>query len=100
MQTEQLNIKVQPELFKEIDLVSRILHIPKNEWARNILAYEVKKELEEHKTFLVREYFKCNITRKELAQILGENEVRDLERIARIGRQSFEEAAKLAKAMK
>jgi len=100
MQTEQLNIKMQPELHREIDLVAKILHVPKNEWARNILAYEVKKELEEHKQFIVREYLKGNVTRKELVQVLGEKEVNDIERIAKIGKKSFEDAAKLAKSMK
>lgn len=49
MQTKQLNVKLMPELDKEIEIVSKILHIPKVDWARNVLARQVKKELEEHK---------------------------------------------------
>ena len=64
MQTEQLNIKLMPELAKELDLVADILHIPKTDWARNVLAHEVKKELEEHKAFVAVEYMKGRIKRK------------------------------------
>lgn len=55
MQTEQLNIKLMPELAKELELVEKILHIPKTDWVRNILAHEVKKELNEHKSFIAVE---------------------------------------------
>ena len=100
MQTEQLNLKLEKGLYSEIELVSKVLHIQKNEWARNILAHEVKKELEEHKHFIVREYLKGAIAKKELIAVLGEKDVQDIERIAKIGRKSFEDAARLAKAMK
>ena len=100
MQTEQLNIKLQPDLYREIELVSKVLHIQKNEWARNILAYEVKKELEDHKQSIVREYLKGEVTRKELIIVLGENEVEQIDHIAKIGRKSFQDASRLAKIMK
>lgn len=100
MQTEQLNLKLEKGLYNEIELVSKVLHLQKNEWVRNILAYEVKKELEEHKHFLVREYLKGVVTRKELVAVLGEQEVNDIERIAKVGKKSLEDAAKLAKSMK
>jgi len=100
MQTEQLNLKLQPELYCEIELVSKVLHIQKNEWARNILAYEVKKELEDHKQSIVREYLKGSFTRKELITVLGEKEVEQIDYIAKIGRKSFQDAARIAKAMK
>lgn len=100
MQTEQLNLKLQKDLHREIEIVSKILHIPKNEWARNILAHEVKKELEEHKQFIVSEYVKGVITKKELIGLLGKKEVEAIERILKTGKKSFDDAAKLAKVMK
>lgn len=99
-QTEQLNLKLEKDLYTEIELVSKVLHVPKNEWARGILAHEVKKELEEHKTFLVRDYFKGKISRQKLVNILGEKEVSDIDNVAKIGKKSFSDATKLAKAMK
>lgn len=100
MQTEQLNIKLHPELCREIELVSKVLHIQKNEWARNILAHEVKKELEAHKQFLVREFLKGSVSRKELVDVLGIQEVVHIEHIASIGKKSFDNAKQVAKEMK
>lgn len=100
MQSEQLNIKLQPELSQEIELVAKVLHVPKNEWARNILAYEVKKEIVAHKQFIVREYINGNIVRKELVSILGEKEVRDIDRTLKVGKASFDDSKALAKTIK
>ena len=100
MQTEQLNIKLQKDLFQEINLISKVLHIPKNEWARNVLAYEVKKELEEHKKFIAREYMKGNITKKELISVIGKRDAQEIELILDVGKKSLSSAKKLAKLMK
>ena len=43
---------------------------------------------------------KGNVTKKELLQVLGEKEVKDLERVMKIGKKSFNDAKKLAKFMK
>ena len=82
MQTEQLNVKLMPELAKELDLLSKILHIPKTEWARNVLAHEVKKELEEHKAFVAVEYMRGRISKKELIDALGKRDAEDIESIS------------------
>ena len=100
MQSEQLNVKLMPELAKELELVAKILHIPKTDWARNVLAHEVKKELEEHKAFVAVEYMKGNISKKELTDALGRKDVDDVEFIAKTTKKGFEDAKKLAKAMK
>ena len=100
METEQLNLKLQKSLYDEIDIVSKVLHVQKNEWARNILAHEVKKELEVHRHFLVREYLKGAITKKELTAVLGAQEVKDIDRIAKTGKNSFDDAVRLVKEMK
>ncbi len=100
MQTEQLNIKLMPELSKELDLVAGILHIPKTDWVRNVLAHEIKKELEEHKSFVAVEYMKGKITKKELIGALGAKGAEDAEFVAKTTKKGFEDAKKLAKAMK
>src|SRR3989338_5748912 len=99
MQTEQLNIKLMPELSKELDLVAKILHIPKTDWVRNVLAHEVKKELEEHKAFAAVEYIKGRISKKELIGSLGINDAEDVEFIAQTTKKGIEDAKRLAKAM-
>ncbi len=96
MQSEQLNLKLEKGLFDEVNLISKVLHVPKNEWARNVLAHEVKKELDTHKQFIVREYIKGNITRKDLVKVLGEKEVANINRVIKIGKSSFDDAKLLA----
>ena len=89
-----------PELDREIELVSKILHIPKVDWARNVLAHEVKKELEENKSFLAVEYMKGNISKEELIKVLGKKDVQDVEYIMRKTKEGFKEAKKFAKKLK
>jgi predicted transcriptional regulator len=100
MQTEQLNIKLMPELAKEVDLIASILHIPKADWVRNVLAHQVKKELEEHKAYVALEYTKGKFSKKELISALGKADSEDVEFIAKTTKKGFEDAKALAKAMK
>ena len=100
MQTEQLNIKLMPELAKEIELVAKILHVPKTDWARNILAHGVKRELKEHKAFVAVEYMNGKISRKELINTLGRNDAEDIEFITKTTKKGFEDAKKLAKSIR
>ncbi len=97
MQSKQLNVKLMPELERKIELIARILHVPKVEWVRNVLAYEVRKELEEHKSFIAMEYTKGNISRKELVKILGEKIVRDVNFIMEKTKEDLKAARKLIK---
>lgn len=99
MQSEQFNIKITPELGEEIELVSKMLHITKVEWVRNILAHEVKKELEKHKSFIALEYMKGRISKNDLNKILGK-EAEDIDFIIQETKKDFEDAKKLAKKQK
>ena len=100
MQTKQLNVKLMPELDKEINLISKILHIPKVDWARNVLAHEVKKELEEHKSFIAIEYMKGNISRAELVEFFGKNSAEDIEYIMKKTKEDLKSAKGIAKKLK
>ena len=100
MQTAQLNIKLEKALYEEIELIAKALHLPKNEWARKVLAYEAKKELEEQKLNIAREFMKGNITKKELIAVLGKKDAEDLDLILRIGKEGFERVGEIAQALK
>jgi len=97
MQTEQLNVKLMPELNREIELISKVLHIPKVDWARNVLAHEVKKELEEHKSFIAIEYMKGNIPKAEMVRFLGRKDAEDVEYIMKKTKEGFKAAKEMAK---
>ena len=89
-----------PELEREIELVSKILHIPKVDWARNVLAHEVKRELEVNKSFIAVEYMKGNIPRTELVKFLGNEDAGDVDYIMNKTKEGFKAAKKLAKKLK
>ena len=89
-----------PELAQEIELVSRILHIPKVDWARNVLAHEVKKELEEHRSFIAIEYMKGNISKAELVKALGEENADDIDYIMKETKEDLKAAKELAEKLK
>lgn len=100
MQTEQINIKLMPELMEEVNLISKILHIPKNEWVRNTLAYEVKKELKEHKLFIAKEFFQGKVSKQELIKTLGKRDAEEIMLIHKTTQAGFKDAKKLAKSIK
>jgi len=100
MQTEQLNLKLQKELFDEIEVISKALHIPKNEWARHVIAEEVKKQIDEKRQAIIREYSKENISREEMINIFGKKDVEDIDKILEYSKKSFESSKKLAKLIK
>lgn len=93
-------MKLMPELDKEIELVSKILHIPKVDWARNVLAHEVKKELEDHKSFIAIEYMKGNISKAELVKFLGKKDAGEVDYIKKKTKEDFYAAKALAKKLK
>ena len=100
MQTKQLNVKLMPELEKEITLISKILHIPKVDWARNVLAHEVKKELEEHKSFIAIEYMKGNLSREDLVKFFGKKSSEDVDYVMKKTKEDLKAAKELAKKLK
>ena len=100
MQTKQLNVKLMTELEREIELVSKILHIPKVDWARNVLAHQVKKELQENKSFIAVEYMKGNIPRTELVKFLGKKDAGNVDYIMKKTEEGLKAAKELAKKSK
>lgn len=84
----------------EIELVSDILHIPKVDWVRNVLARQVKKELEEHKSFIALRYMKGKISKAELVKFLGRKDAEDVDYIIKKTNEDFKAAKALAKRFK
>ncbi len=95
-QVMQLNVKVVPELLQEIDIVSKVLHVDRNEWVRNVLGHEVKKELEAHKTFVALAYARGLISKAELVNALGKEDAEDVEHILETNKKGLLFAKKLA----
>lgn len=100
MQKRQLNIKLMPELDEKIELVSRILNLPKVEWVRNVLSHEAIKELETHKSFIAIEYMKGRISKAELVKLLGEEDAEEVDFIMKKTREDLKLAKELARKIK
>lgn len=67
----QVNVRLEGRLLKEIDALTRVLHISRSEWLRNKIAYAVKEETLNLREAIALEYAKGQITDKELNELLG-----------------------------
>ncbi len=86
-----------PSLYEELEMVSKILHITKVEWLRNILAHEIKRELEQHKAYISLEYLKGNISKRELKRFLAKKEADDVDYIKRKTKEDLEASISLTR---
>ncbi len=97
MASKQLNLRLSKPLSKELNLISKILHIPQTEWARNVLAHEIKKELEEHRAYITEEYLKGNISKEELEEYFGKKKVKEILLVIEKLKESIDFGDQLAK---
>ncbi|MEF8879940.1 MAG: hypothetical protein V5A64_06080 [Candidatus Thermoplasmatota archaeon] len=67
----QVNVRLEGHLLKEIDAITKVLHISRSEWLRNKIAYAVKKETLNLREAIALEYAKGHITDEELHELLG-----------------------------
>ena len=67
----QVNVRLNQALLKEIDALTRVLHISRSEWLRNKIAYAVKEETLHLQEAIALAYAKGNITEQELHELLG-----------------------------
>ncbi len=79
--TVQINLKLHPELAKDIELLAKVLHIQKNEWIRNVIAKQVKKDLDEYKEHVAQGFSKGDITYDELVKYTGKKDADDIKMI-------------------
>lgn len=67
----QVNVRLERRLLKEIDALTRVLHISRSEWLRNKIAHAVKEETLNLREAIALEYSKGHISDKELHDLLG-----------------------------
>ena len=67
----QVNVRLDQTLLKEIDALSKVLHISRSEWLRNKIAYAVQEETLHLQESIALAYAKGKITEKELHELLG-----------------------------
>lgn len=69
--TTQINVKLEEQLLREVDALTKVLHISRSEWLRNKIAYAVKEEALHLREAIVMEYARGHITEEELEELLG-----------------------------
>ncbi len=71
METEQLNIRVSPELIHDLDIVSGLLKINRSEWVKTKLAEEAQREKNRLLMELSTLYAKGMITKQKVEELVG-----------------------------
>lgn len=89
-------LRIEPKLKREIEIVSKVMHISPSEWLRTRIAYEIKHLVEDLKSQIVLEYMKGNLTKEELTELFGEA-AHDIDFIIEKIRKDFKRAGNLAK---
>lgn len=79
METEQLNIRVNKELLKDLDVISKFLKVNKSEWIKIRLAKEVLEEKNKLLMDLSTLYAKGMIDKSELENMVGKNIADEME---------------------
>ena len=95
-----LSIRIEPRLKREVELLSKVLHISPSEWIRTQLAKEVKEFSDKMKSQIVIEYMKGNITKKELSEVFGNKLTTDIDFIIDEVKREFKLSKQLAKQLK
>ncbi len=67
----QVNIRLNEHLLQEINAITKVLHVSRSEWLRNIIAHAVKEETLNLKEAIVLEYAKGHISEEELTELIG-----------------------------
>ncbi|HEC89531.1 MAG: hypothetical protein DRN12_01190 [Thermoplasmata archaeon] len=67
----QVNIRLDEKLLKEIDALTRVLHLSRTEWLRMKIALAVKDDTLKLSEAIALEYAKGNISEDELKNLLG-----------------------------
>ncbi len=67
----QVNVRLDEDLLKEVDVITKVLHVSRSEWLRNKIAHAVKEETLNLREAIALEFAKGNISEKELNDLLG-----------------------------
>ena len=69
-------------LLKEIDALTKVLHLSRTEWLRNKIAHAVKEDTLNLSEAIALEYAKGHISEEELRELLG-SDAEDIEFIVK-----------------
>ncbi len=67
----QVNVRLDDNLLKEIDALTKVLHLSRTEWLRNKIAHAVIEDTLNLSEAIALEYAKGHISEEELRELLG-----------------------------
>lgn len=67
----QVNIRLEESLLREIDAISKVLHLTRTEWLRMKISRAIKEEELDLREVIAVEYSKGRITENDLKDLLG-----------------------------
>lgn len=93
MISTQVNVRLDEILLKEIDTLTKVLHISRTEWLRVKIARAVKEDTLNLKEAIAMEYAKGRITDEELKELIGADaeDVKFIVRQIRKGKEEIDE---------
>ncbi len=100
METEQLNIRISPELVQDLEVVSGLLKINRSEWIKTKLAEEAQREKNRLLMELSTLYAKGMITKQNVEELVGKEIADEMEFLKRKSIESIRRGYELGKKLK
>ena len=100
METEQLNIRISPELVQDLDIVSGLLKINRSEWIKTKLAEEAHREKNRLLMELSTLYAKGMITKQNVEELVGKEIAEEMEFIKEAAIESAQRGRELGQKLR
>lgn len=90
-----LGVRMDSQMRRELEVISKVLHTPESTWAREKLARNIQEAIEDLKYQIVLEYMKGTISREELDCVFGDL-AEDVDFVVEKTKEDFIKAKELA----
>lgn len=91
-----LGVRMDPQMRRELEVISKVLHVPESTWVREKLTHDIQETIEDLKYQIVLEYMKRTISREELDRVFGDL-AEDVDFVIEKTKEDFIKAKELAK---
>jgi hypothetical protein len=100
MHTEQMNMRLTPDLKKDLDIVACLLKVNRSEWVKTKLAEEIHKEKNRLLMELSTLYAKGMVTKKNIEKLVGKDIADEMEFVKKKSIASIHSGRELGRKLK